>query len=63
MNPSAIVEIDPPDAAPDLPGHRVGLSETEDRQITVTATSEDGSAISGFTMTIASNLCAVAIAS
>ena len=52
MNPSATVVIDPPDAAPDLPGHRVGLSETEDTQITVTATSEDGSTTSGFTISI-----------
>ena len=56
MNPAATVKIDPSDAAPDLPGHRVGLSETEDTQITVTATSQDGSATSGFTMSIARDL-------
>ena len=59
MNPAATVTIDPPDAAPDLPGHRVRLSETEDTQITVTATSEDGSATSGFTISIDRDLYVV----
>ena len=52
MHPAATVKIDPPDAAPDLPGHRVSLSDTEDTQIIVTVTSEDGAAASGFTISI-----------
>ena len=52
MSPAATVRIDPPDAAPDLPGHRVRLSEADDTQITVTVTSEDGTATSGLTMSI-----------
>lgn len=56
MNPAATVKIDPPDAAPDLPGHHVRLSETEDTQIAVTATSADGTATSSLSMLIARGL-------
>ena len=44
MNPSATVEIDPPDSAPSEDGHVVSLPDGEDTAITITATSADGTA-------------------
>ena len=56
MNPTATVKIDPPDTAPDFRGHYVRLSVAEDTQIAVTVTSQDGTATSGFTLSIARDL-------
>ena len=48
MNPEAEVSIDPPDCAPDVPGHQVRLPDGEDTTITVTATAVDGLTTSTF---------------
>ena len=48
MNPEAKVSIDPPDCAPDVPGHQVSLPDGEDTTITVTATAVDGLTTSTF---------------
>ena len=42
MNPSATVEIDPPDCAHDQEGHVVAMPDDEDTVVTITATSPDG---------------------
>ena len=42
MNPEARVSIDPPDCAPDVPGHQVRLPDGENTTITVTVTAVDG---------------------
>ena len=48
MHPEAKVSIDPPDCAPDVPGHQVRLPDGEDTTITVTATAVDGLTTSTF---------------
>ena len=57
MNPAATVEIDHPCRNPDLPQNHVTLSPTEDTQVTVTATSEDGTQTSSCTVVIDRALC------
>ena len=49
MNPSATVEIDPPDCAPNQEGHVAPVPDGQDTVITITATSPDGTAQSTIT--------------
>ncbi|WP_419933220.1 cadherin-like beta sandwich domain-containing protein [Candidatus Poriferisodalis sp.] len=52
MNPAASVTIDQPCPNPDLPANHVMLCETCDTEVTVTATSEDGTETSSFQIVV-----------